>query len=63
MLDRTFKLLKFLRSNNIIDLSLEYSVGNVEAETVLKKLGFNAAIITANAKLSDLEENYKQYRA
>jgi ribosomal protein S18 acetylase RimI-like enzyme len=51
------ELLTFFSSNNIDCLTLDYAQGNLEAESVWRRLGFRTAIITATAKLHDVENS------
>jgi hypothetical protein len=54
-----YELLKFFKKNNIEDITIDYARGNVEAESVWKKLGFHPVLTISNAKLSEVEKTYK----
>lgn len=50
------ELAKFFRENGIMAVSLQYVMGNTEAEHVWPRLGFDSVIKIANANLEDIFE-------
>ena len=49
------ELLDFFKLNDVVAIILEYTKGNVEAEAIWERFGFEPVLITATANLSKLE--------
>ena len=56
------ELLKFFKLNNVVAIILEYAKGNVEAEAIWERFGFEPVLTTATAILSDLEYISKEQK-
>ena len=49
------ELLKFFKLNDVVAIILEYTKGNVEAEAIWERFGFEPVLTIATANLSNLE--------
>lgn len=53
-------LCRFFRSEGVEDVTLRYALGNREAESFWRGLGFEPIIVTANTHLKELEERLRE---
>lgn len=49
------ELLEFFKLNHVVAIILEYAKGNIEAEAIWERFGFEPVLTIATASLSDLE--------
>ena len=54
------ELCRFFRSENVEDVTLQYALGNGEAERFWSGLGFEPIMLTVNIHLEELEEQFLQ---